>query len=190
MLPLRQMILKVSAKLINRLLDYVLGPIDVTPAASGAMKVQPKPAPALPRLEVVAQSAPAASPVTTSEKRNPRSEKRVSPRASSATAALPVSKSVKTLRPLDQNLEHEGTVWIPRILWALEWAKLNQAGPRTAADLTKILEEQAGLAVRPNNLARAFRDLKDDSRARDLWTMAEKRYTIAPRGETLLREII
>ena len=164
MLPLRQIFRKVSAKLINRILDYVLGPI---PRAT----------------------APAAR--EQGEHRKPRSDKPAPQRATPApTAELPLANGKPALRPLDHNIEHEGTVWIPRGLWALAWADLNNAGGRTASDLTKILEEQAGLAVRANNFARAFRDLKTDSRARGLWTVEDKRFTITAEGKALLHEII
>ena len=91
--------------------------------------------------------------------------------------------------PLDPATAHAGTVWIPRVLWALEWAGREKLGPQTAAELARILNDQAKLKAAPNNVARAFRDLKGDPRARGLWAHESQRYTITPDGRTLLRRL-
>ena len=90
---------------------------------------------------------------------------------------------------LDPATAHAGTVWIPRVLWALEWAGREKLGPQTAAELARILNDQAKLKAAPNNVARAFRDLNGDPRARGLWSVDAQRYAITPDGRSLLRRL-
>lgn len=86
-----------------------------------------------------------------------------------------------------------GTVYVPRILWALEWARLDQRGAISAAQIAHILHENADLAVFPNNIARAFRDFKGKEKFSELtglWTSERKRYQITPAGTKTLRAIL
>ncbi len=106
-----------------------------------------------------------------------------SPETPSADA--PVSRE-PTLAPLSPDTKYENTVWIPRILWALEYARINQNEPVTAAGLAHILREQCQLDVRPNNMARAFRQLSEKQIADGLWDANEKAYRISPKGREVL----
>lgn len=83
-----------------------------------------------------------------------------------------------------------GSVWIPRILWALEWGRRNDAGPMTAADIARALES-GGVAVPPTNTARAFRTPSDDPRRAGLCEeRGDQRYAITLDGRRALSELL
>jgi hypothetical protein len=72
-----------------------------------------------------------------------------------------------------------GSVWIPRILWALMHAERTQSGPLTAADIDRRLTEHAAINVHAPNVARAFRELKGKY---ELWVCKGRRYTLTDPG--------
>lgn len=76
--------------------------------------------------------------------------------------------------------EYMGTVWIPRILWALIHAELTKRGALTAAEIDRTLSEHAGINVHDTNVARAFRDIKGT--VDHLWVCQGKRYTLTDAG--------
>lgn len=93
-------------------------------------------------------------------------------------------------KKLTASASYEGTVWIPRILWALEQARKQGEGAKSAADLARILAGDAGLKVAPNNVARAFRDLKGKPYAKGLWLARQQKYTITKTGQDLLAKVL
>lgn len=111
-------------------------------------------------------------------------------KAPTATPVKPAAK--KPAKPeigrLTAASAHQGTVWIPRILWALHEA--DGHGGKSAAELARILATEAKLKVAPNNVARAFRDLKGKPYAKGLWTVRDKKYTITKAGQALLTKIL
>ncbi len=116
------------------------------------------------------QGAPAASPAT-------------------AEAAPP-----RTLRKLGRDEKYRDTAWVPRLLWALEWARLNrfdgEAKPLTAAELSRILRDQCGLDVPRNNVARAFRNFEKDERAVGLWVVSAEGFAITESGSAALASVL
>jgi hypothetical protein len=96
-----------------------------------------------------------------------------------------------TLLPtIRREREYRGTVWIPRILWALEWASRHRLGPQTPAEMARILKNHGEIDVPHNNVARAFRDLRGQDEVAGLWRGVAKRYEIAPAGTLLLQTLI
>jgi hypothetical protein len=61
--------------------------------------------------------------------------------------------------PISKSTTSGGGVYLPRILWALEYARRNGGRAKTAAELARILTEHGGFLVQETNMARAFRDL-------------------------------
>jgi hypothetical protein len=108
--------------------------------------------------------------------------------AEPVTVSAPPAKQ-SPLRPLGAGVAHENTIWIPRILWALEWAHRNGEEPASAAALARILTEEAGTKVAATNTARAFRDLKKDGRGAGLWS-GDKEYRITPEGRQVLQKLL
>jgi hypothetical protein len=91
------------------------------------------------------------------------------------------------LRPLGQKEAMDGSVWVPRILWALEFAKLRQLGPQSASDISRVLGEHSGLSVPSPNVARAFRDRKEQGAS--YWKEVDsQRYEISRAGSVALRK--
>lgn len=97
---------------------------------------------------------------------------------------------VRTLAPLHRDQKYRGTVWIPRILWGLEWARRNGRGRLSATDIARVLCEEGDLDVPPNNVARAFRDHKHDPTVEGLWQGSGKRYDITDTGALTLDAIL
>lgn len=94
------------------------------------------------------------------------------------------------LSPLDGDPRIHGSVWIARILWALEWAARHGAEPRSAADIARILSDN-GVRVPPTNTARAFRTPRDDPRRTGLCEeIGEQRYVISASGRRALFELL
>jgi hypothetical protein len=81
---------------------------------------------------------------------------------------------------LDPDHEYMGSVWIPRILWALIQAERAKHGPLTAAEIDRTLSEHAGLNVHGTNVARAFREMK--GHVDQLWSCQGRRYTLTDAG--------
>lgn len=104
-------------------------------------------------------------------------------------ASTPGTQS--TLLPtIRRERAYRGTTWIPRILWALEWAKRNNLGPQRPTDMARILVEHGEIDVPPNNVARAFRDLRGKDAVAGLWRGIAKRYVIEEGGSLLLRSLL
>ncbi len=104
-----------------------------------------------------------------------------------ARPGQPSRSEIPTLR---RDLKHESTVWIPRILWALEWARQNQLSGRTAAEIATILSTYGDMNVPNTNVARAFRVLKDKAEIKGLWTHVGQRYEISNTGVRLLQALL
>ncbi|MEM6730115.1 MAG: hypothetical protein AAF658_01090 [Myxococcota bacterium] len=97
----------------------------------------------------------------------------------------------KVLPKLSPELTYSGTVWIPRILWALEWALRHQLGAQTASDIARLLHEHAHLAVANTNIARAFRHHRRDSECQRMWREVEPlRYEILSHGRVVLGRVL
>lgn len=103
----------------------------------------------------------------------------------------PISASVPLNFPLPGlrgSLRLQGSVWLPRILWALEYARRSNATPRSAADIARILQEN-GVDVPATNTARAFRTAQDDPRITGLCEEpTSQRYVISGKGRRILFE--
>lgn len=100
------------------------------------------------------------------------------------------SHAVEELPRIPRNLRYGGTVWIPRILWALEYGRCNGGGALSASDLARSLVTHGDIDVPATNVARALRDLKRSSEAEGLWIGRKKRYEITPTGTALIRSLI
>ena len=175
--------------------------VTVAPVAPVAAIVAAAPAPALPEaaaepepesfvasvVEPVAQAVVAAA--AQAEVVPPAAE----PVAGEAAAA-PVAPDEDIapppppeLRPLGQKEAMDGSVWVPRILWALEFAKLRDLGPQSASDISRVLGEHSGLNVPSPNVARAFRDRKQQGAS--YWKEVDsQRYEISRAGSAALRK--
>lgn len=110
-----------------------------------------------------------------------------------STSSRPASATVPDdfeLSPLDGTPRLQGSVWVPRILWALEWARRHDPGPKTAANIATILTDH-GVQVPGTNTARAFRTERDDPRAMGLVEELEgQRYAITDDGRKALAELL
>jgi hypothetical protein len=110
-----------------------------------------------------------------------------------ATVDAPISAEVPVdfpLGPLEGDPRIHGSVWIARILWALEWARRHDPTPKSAADIARILSAN-GVRVPPTNTARAFRVPRDDPRRTALCDEpAPQRYTISGSGRRALFELL
>jgi hypothetical protein len=145
--------------------SFVAAMVDKTAAAQAAASEVVAASPA-PVETVVAQVAPA-------------------PSQADAPEAAPVA--TPALRPLGQKEAMDGSVWVPRILWALEFAKLRDLGPQSASDISRVLGEHSGLAVPSPNVARAFRDRKEQGAS--YWKEVDsQRYEISRAGSAALRK--
>jgi hypothetical protein len=94
---------------------------------------------------------------------------------------LPLLRRDRTVR---------GTVWIPRILWALEWGRRNGRPRLSAADIARVLTEHGGLDVSGHNVARAFRDYGKDANAARLWVSAGRGHRIGDAGARTLEVLL
>ncbi len=83
-----------------------------------------------------------------------------------------------------------GTVDLPRILWALEFARLRGLGAQSPADLARLFTESGGHLVQPNNVARAFRTWNARPEAYVWWSCSRKRYTITAAGTARLHSFL
>lgn len=75
---------------------------------------------------------------------------------------------------------------LARILWALELAKRASLGPQSAAAISELLRRHTAAPMHDTNVARFFRDLKDDQRVQNLWQVMPsklgRRYIITDEG--------
>jgi hypothetical protein len=109
------------------------------------------------------------------------------PVAEAVVAQAPAPVAAPPLRPLGQKEAMDGSVWVPRILWALEFAKLRELGPQSASDISRVLGEHSGLSVPSPNVARAFRDRKEQGAS--YWKEVDsQRYEISRAGSAALRK--
>lgn len=90
------------------------------------------------------------------------------------------------LRPLPSNFVHEGSTWLPRILWALEFAHRMGEPPRSSAEIARILNEHGEQSVVGNNVARAFREYKERRVHQTYWRVTGKRYVITDAGRAAI----
>lgn len=98
--------------------------------------------------------------------------------------------TVATMPTLPRDKKHLGTMWVPRILWALEWARVQGRGPCSASDVARILDGNGGVNVPNTNVARAFRDLHQTNLKHHLWSGKGKRYTIADAGRRAIEMLL
>jgi len=91
---------------------------------------------------------------------------------------------------LSRNQKLKGSVWVPRILWALEYARINRLGSITAARIANILTEKADIDVPKTNAARAFRDFAKNQDIMVYFNRYGKRYSITNEGSAIIRSII
>jgi hypothetical protein len=163
---LRRRLENLVRSVVRSLLDKVIAQLDRTVAAKAA----------LPARTITVQATEIEEP---------------KPAAKSGRKAKPAAAPVPAAAPtLTAQSSYEGTVWLPRILWALDQARRKGEGGKSAADLARILADEAGLKVAPNNVARAFRDLKGKPYAKGLWLARQQKYTITKAGQNLLAEIL
>ncbi len=101
---------------------------------------------------------------------------------------------VHALRKLGRDEKYRDTAWVPRLLWALEWARLTrfdgESKPLTAAELSRILRDQCGMDVPRTNVARAFRNFEKDERAIGLWVTTEEGFAITEAGSAALASVL
>ena len=103
-----------------------------------------------------------------------------------APAAPPAATVSGALRPLGAKEAMDGSVWVARILWALEYAARESLGPQSASDISRLLGKHGGLNVPSTNVARAFRERKQDQVV--YWKdVGEQRYEISDAGRAALR---
>jgi hypothetical protein len=147
-----------------------------------------------PRAEVVKPgetSSPSGAVSVSSKKQEAR---RVRPQAKAGT--LPNSSDAgesgrsADLPLLVGNPKVRNTVWLPRILWALEYARQTSLPPVNASEIARVLEDFGGLKVPGTNIARAFRDQSEDPEPA-LWDeVRDQRYVINKLGQRALREVL
>jgi hypothetical protein len=142
-------------------------------------------APAVVAASQVASAAAEPEPVVASAVEP--AEHAVAEVAPSAEEPAAAEAAAPTLRPLGQKESMDGSVWVPRILWALEFAKLRDLGPQSASDISRVLGEHSGLNVPSPNVARAFRDRKQQGAS--YWKEVDsQRYEISRAGSAALRK--
>lgn len=147
------------------------------------------------------ESVPAASFVSVATSPAPEPASPAVPAASSAPAPAVASNappagatgqpaaSPVPLRQLGAKESIDGSVWVLRILWALEYAARHHLGPQNAAEIARLLTTHAGLNVPSPNVARAFRERRQAQKDEPYWSEAEgQRYVISDAGRTVLRE--
>ena len=95
------------------------------------------------------------------------------------------------LRPPASDVAHLGTVWIPRILWALEVTHRQSNKAVNASQIARVLTETAQQPVAAPNVARAFRSLRSKTAAQHLWLEPNKGfYQISGAGQALLTDLL
>lgn len=94
------------------------------------------------------------------------------------------------LPTLDPECSVNNMRWIPRLLWALEWARIAEMGPISPRQIADILTEYGNQSVPPTNVSRAFRDAKEYNQQRRLWRVVGKRYQIERAGTDLLSGLL
>lgn len=100
------------------------------------------------------------------------------------------TKASPNLGRIPRNTRACGVVWVPRILWALEWGRQAGHGPMSPSEIASTLRDHADIDVPHNNVSRAFRDLKKKPAAAGLWSVQGKRYEITEAGTSLIVSLI
>jgi hypothetical protein len=91
---------------------------------------------------------------------------------------------------LDPSLVFDGTVWIPRLLWALDTAAKHGLGPIAPSELARLLERELESTIQATNTARAFRDLRASNPVTSSWWEHRNgKYVITDRGREVLGEL-
>ena len=96
----------------------------------------------------------------------------------------------KALPRLPVSLTLAGTVWLPRILWALEFARINNMGHLLAAQIAHVLCEHGDIDVPNTNVARAFRDFAKRDDIQIFYQRRGKRYAISSEGTRFVSSVI
>jgi hypothetical protein len=91
------------------------------------------------------------------------------------------------LRRLPPSKKWEGTVWVGRILWALEWARRVNWGPITAGKIAKILAKHNDVSMPASNISKALRDFKKKKPFSGLWQSSRKGHEITSEGVILIK---
>jgi hypothetical protein len=127
-----------------------------------------------------------------SERARPAAHLEVAPNSDQQLSLLRRPPRPEPLPTVRRECEYDGTVWIPRILWALEWARRNGQGRLTAAQVAHVLVEHGELTVPSTNVARAFRELRSRSTSKtsDLWRSSGKRYDITETGTKIITALV
>jgi hypothetical protein len=104
-------------------------------------------------------------------------------RASEQQLDLFPSQDARTTVPMPSlaiDQKYMGSVWIPRILWALMHAERTNTEAPTAAEIDRTLSQHAGINIHGTNVARAFREMKGT--VDDLWLCKGRRYWLTDAG--------
>ena len=105
--------------------------------------------------------------------------------------SLEINIQQKQLPRLPRDLKLHSSVWVSRILWALEYAAMNELGPQTAAQIARILTEHGDVEVPSPNVAREFRKYNDEkSEVKVYFKRQGKRYSITKEGSNVIRSCI
>lgn len=146
---------------------------------SRALEHQPWILETMSRSEVVASSR-AAVPVRTAQPEGAVSPKQM----------VLIEEQRDPLPRLPGSLTLAGTVWLPRILWALEFSRANRMGALTAAQISRVLCEHGDIDVPDTNVARAFREFRRREEVQVFFHRHGKRYTISPEGTRTISSLI
>jgi len=120
-----------------------------------------------------------------------RNERHIKIDDGSQQLSFDIHVQTKQLPRLPRNLKLHSSVWVSRILWALEYADINELGPQTAAQIAKILTEQGDVDVPNTNVAREFRKYnKEKPEVKVYYTRQGKRYSITKEGSNVIRSCI
>jgi GTPase SAR1 family protein len=99
--------------------------------------------------------------------------------------------SKKELMRLSRNEKLHGTVWTLRVLWALEFARVNNYGAITAAKIAAILTEEADMDIPAPNVSRAFReDFTRHPEVKVYFARSGKKYSITEEGTKILNSFL
>ena len=118
----------------------------------------------------------------------PKQEKPAQENSICEQLSLDVAIQSEPLPRLPRNLKLHSSVWVSRILWALEYAAVNQRGLLTAAQIAQILTEEGDVDVPNTNVARAFREFNPDIEV--YFIRHGKRYSITKEGSAVIRSCI
>lgn len=135
--------------------------------------------------ETLSRSGVAALPPVAASAQSGLTEKAVS-----FTQMSLIEEQRKALPRLPASLVLAGTVWLPRVLWALEFARVNSMGGLTAAQIARVLSEHGDIDVPGTNVARAFRDFGKSDEIRVFFQRQGKRYAISSEGTRTISSLI